>query len=178
MVNYLFLLFIPFLFLSGRQNMPQYDDARNYCLRSETKKSEPVIINFDYYISMIKETGDKVPDPGTYKLEKFTRLKSGEEHFTYYILQEIHFSSSFRTLLIAEDYESEQSCWIANYDTNNNLLDSYEVLYDNAEGYRSTWSIIDIPKRSITVKTHNIYENPEQSEVFLKVNNEGKFEVI
>lgn len=134
-------------------------------------------LTHDNYATLIKESGDTVPakDFSKYRLEDFTRLKDGQDHFQYYILKELSYYPLFKTLIIAEYYDSETAAWIANYSQTGELIASYEVYYDNAEGFYSKISFMDMDKKTIQVKENNIYENPENKTTLLTVNAEGLF---
>lgn len=133
--------------------------------------------NHDYYLTAIESAKDtiSVQDFPGYKLDKFTRLKEGQSQFRYYLLDELSFYPSFRTHLIAEYYESEVAAWLANYSLDGNLLDWYEVYYDNAEGFYSKISFIDVGKKMIKIEENNIYESPENKAFRLIVTEKGKF---
>ena len=142
------------------------------------KEMDTISVDLGYYISALKITKDTIADYNRFKLRNFTYLKSGQTQFKYYILAELRFYNTFKSYLIAADYESEQSCWIANYSSNNNLLSSFEVYYDNAEGAWGTTSIIDETQKTIKIKTYNAYRDPEEKIDSIRVDNKGRFVTI
>jgi len=132
-------------------------------------------IDSDYYYSAVKTAKDPVSDYELYKLNEFSRLKYDQDQFTYFILEKLHLSNSFNSYLIAEHYDSEMACWLVNYSMDGQLIDSYEVFYDNAEGFLTVTSNINLRNNKITVNEHNIYEDPEHSVTHLVISNNGKF---
>ncbi len=132
-------------------------------------------VNEEFYFSAIKSAKDTISDFDTYKTREFTRQKEGQTHFKYYLLKELKFGNNFRSYLIAEDYESEQACWLANFDTNGNIISVCEVYYNNAEGAWTTNSLISESEKMIQINTYDAYSDPEESSAILKINDIGKF---
>lgn len=140
------------------------------------KERNIAVINLDtdYYLSAIRNTKDTISDYNKLKLREFTYLKTGQTQFKYYIITELKFNNGFKSYLIAADFESEQSCWIANYSDTNDLLSSYEVYYDNAEGAWLTTASIDQQNKSILVTTYDMYRDPEEKHISLRIDEKGK----
>lgn len=134
-----------------------------------------LLLNDESYLASLKSVKDTISDYSFYKLDEFTRRKGGETHFKYYIIKELELGESFKSYLIAEDYESEKACWLVNYNADTSLIDFCEVYYDNAEGFLWVDSSIDISNKTIKITEGNIYNNPEIVLVQLKINKDGKF---
>lgn len=132
-------------------------------------------INSDTYYAAIDLAKDTISDFKKYKLQEFTRLKQGQTQFKYYLLDELNINNSFQSLLIAEYYESEQACWLVNYDKNYNPISAYEVFYDNAEGAWNTSTSIDLEKGILNIKQYDAYAVPEEKTRLVKINQEGQF---
>lgn len=144
-------------------------------LTENSSTSYILLLNDDFYLSTIKSIKDTISDYSFYKLDEFTRRKSGNTHFQYYLIKELNFSDKFTTCLIAEDYESEMACWLVNYTSDNSLIDFCEVYYDNAEGFCWTDSSIDVSGKTVEVVDGNIYREPETEAVRFIVDDMGKF---
>ena len=120
----------------------------------EKDVDDPLLIGYGYIQVWDMLNKEKVvADKDLYKLEAFTRLKDGQEQFSYYILEKVNWGDSFNSFLIYEDYDSESAIWLANYDEDYNLIDFMEVYYDNAEGAWTTTSKI-YRKQHIIELTH------------------------
>lgn len=164
---------ISVLFLiSFSEEMKGYEKDINILL-SDT--SVIVLPNDDFYLTKDQLYKDSIADFSHYKLDEFTRRKYGQTHFKYYIMQKLNFRNNLKSYLILEDYDSEMACWIANYTNDYQLIDSYEVFYDNAEGFRWTHSVIDVSKKTILIEDGSIYEDPEIKTIHLIVDDKGKF---
>ncbi|SHF52403.1 hypothetical protein [Dysgonomonas macrotermitis] len=135
-----------------------------------------IIVDEDYYRRTLKSVKKPIVDPKKYHLETFTRLKDGQDQFTYYLLREVSFDSGFKTYLIAEDYDSEWACWLVNYTPDGKFIDALEVLYDNAEGAWQTSTLIDMHKPMIYVTRYDAYATPESRDEVIMITSTGKFE--
>lgn len=171
------------VFFSSCTESAKNDTSKQIAISSEPnvqeKKSDesPLFIDDDYIqASSISSDNKKLADKSLFKLNAFTRLKDGQDQFTYYILKELNFGDSFKSFLIYEDYESESAVWLANYDKDYNLIDAIEVYYDNAEGAWSTTSKIYEKQHLVEVTKNNIYETPETIKQEVKIASSGKIE--
>lgn len=141
----------------------------------EKASDDPLLIGYGYI--QVWDMLDKekvVADKDLYKLESFTRLKDGEDQFSYYILEELNWGDSFKSFLIYEDYESESAIWLANYDKDYNLIDVLEVYYDNAEGAWTTTSKIFQKQHVIELTQYDAYGTPDTTLKRVKVAPDGK----
>lgn len=138
---------------------------------------KPLLIDYGYIQNWaVSNNGKEKADKNLYKLESFTRLKSGQDQFSYYILEELNWNNSFKSFLIYEDYESESAIWLANYDTDYNLIDTLEIFYDNAEGAWTTTSKIYRDQNLIELTQYDAYATPEISVRNARVTSNGKIE--
>lgn len=141
----------------------------------EKDADEPLLVGYGYIqvwdmLNKKKEIADK----DLYKLEAFTRLKDGQDQFSYYILEEVNWGDSFKSFLIYEDYESESAIWLANYDKNYNLIDFLEVYYDNAEGAWTTTAKIYRKQHLIELTQYDAYGTPDTTIKKVMVSPSGK----
>lgn len=142
-----------------------------------TGQDEPLFVGYGYIqvwdmLNKAKVTADKE----IYKLESFTRLKDGEEQFSYYVLEELNWGYSFRSFLIYEEYDSESAIWLANYDRDYNLIDVLEVYYENAEGAWTITSKIDQKQHIIELTQYDAYGAPDTSVKRVSITSNGKIE--
>ena len=56
------------------------------------------------------------------------------EEYKYCLLYEIVTATNGKMLLIAREYDNENTVWLCLYDKNHKILNAKEVYYDNAEG--------------------------------------------
>lgn len=142
-----------------------------------TSEDEPLLVGYDY-IQVWNTVNNKkaIVDKGLYKLNTFTRLKNGEDQFSYYVLEELNWGYPFRSFLICEDYDSESAIWLANYDKDYNLIDALEVYYDNAEGAWTTTSKIYQRQHIIELTQYDVYAIPETSVKKVRIASNGKIE--
>lgn len=145
--------------------------------KEEQDNDNQILVNDDFIQAWEQSSLDKqFADKDLYKLEAFTRLKGGEDQFSYYILKELSWGDSFKSYLIYEEYESENAIWLANYTKNHTLIDAVEVYYDNAEGAWSTTSIINLKEHSLELTKYDAYADPDQTLQRVKITSNGKIE--
>lgn len=143
----------------------------------EKDVDDPLLIGYGYIQVWDMLNKEKVvADKDLYKLEAFTRLKDGQEQFSYYILENVNWGDSFNSFLIYEDYDSESAIWLANYDEDYNLIDFLEVYYDNAEGAWTTTSKIYRKQHIIELTQYDAYAMPETSIKRAMVSSSGKIQ--
>ncbi len=141
----------------------------------EKDTDEPLLIGYGYIeVWDMLNTEKEIADKDLYKLEAFTRLKDGQDQFSYYILEEVNWGDSFKSFLIYEDYESESAIWLANYDKNYNLIDFLEVYYDNAEGAWTTTAKIYRKQHLIELTQYDAYGTPDTTIKKVTVSPSGK----
>lgn len=141
---------------------------------STIERQKVLFVNNDYYYQQMKAT-KPVKNIKEYHLGAFTRLKNGQDQFQYFVLTDINFSERYKTKLIAEYYESEEACWLANYTLKGDFIDAMEVFYDNAEGAWQTTSKIDPNTRQIVLFSYDAYANPENTTDTIVVSANGFF---
>ncbi|NBB19289.1 hypothetical protein GVN20_07975 [Runella sp. CRIBMP] len=56
------------------------------------------------------------------------------EEYKYHLVDEIVRATNGKMLLIAREYDNENTVWLCLYDKNHKILNAKEVYYDNAEG--------------------------------------------
>ncbi len=56
------------------------------------------------------------------------------EEYKYHLLDEIVTATNGKMMLIAREYDNENTVWLCLYDKNHKILNAKEVYYDNAEG--------------------------------------------
>lgn len=132
------------------------------------------IDNSSFQYVSISSDNKKLADKDLFKLNVFTRLKDGQDQFSYYILKELNFGDSFKSFLIYEDYESESAIWLANYDEDYNLIDALEVYYDNAEGAWTTTAKIYRKQHLIELTQYDAYGTPDTTIKKVTVSPSGK----
>lgn len=171
------------VFFSSCKESAKNDTSKQIAISSEPnvqeKKSDesPLLIDDDYIqTSSISNDNKRIADKDLFKLNAFTRLKDGQDQFTYYILKELNFGDSFKSFLIYEDYESESAVWLANYDKDYNLIDAIEIYYDNAEGAWTTTSKIYQNQHLVELSQYDAYANPETSVKKIRIASDGKIE--
>lgn len=170
------IISLSFLFYSCNKKIDDKNNKQDLTIQEKTNEI-PIIIDDSYIQAWDTLNADKAfADKDVYKLGTFTRLKEGQDQFSYYILEELNWGDLFKSYLIYEDYESESAVWLANYDQDYNLIDAIEVYYDNAEGAFSTKAKIDLKQHSIELTQYNLYANPETTQKVVRVISDGKFE--
>lgn len=76
----------------------------------EKDADEPLLVGYGYIqVWDMLNKKKEIADTDLYKLEAFTRLKDGQDQFSYYILEEVNWGDSFKSFLIYEDYDSESA---------------------------------------------------------------------
>ena len=140
-------------------------------------EDEPLLVGYGYIqVWDMLNKKKEIADTDLYKLEAFTRLKDGQDQFSYYILEELNWGHSFKSFLIYEDYDSEFAVWLANYDEDYNLIDYLEVYYDNAEGAWTRTSKIYRKQHLIELTQYDAYGMPETSIKRFKITPSGKIQ--
>lgn len=143
----------------------------------EKDADEPLLVGYGYIqVWDMLNRKKEIADTDLYKLEAFTRLKDGQDQFSYYILEEVNWGDSFKSFLIYEDYDSESAIWLANYDEDYNLIDYLEIYYDNAEGAWTTTSKIYRKQHLIELTQYDAYGMPETSIKRFEITSNGKIQ--
>lgn len=115
-------------------------------------------------------------DKENYKISSFSRLKNGEEQFSYYLLEQFKLDSNYQTCLIYEYYQSERAVWLVNYSLGKNVIDAIEIFYDNDEGAWQTTSTINKKEKIVLLTEYDAYSIPEIKTQKVRVLSNGKFE--
>lgn len=101
---------------------------------------------------------------------------SGENSYTYHVLDTLFSGSTFKIVLIGREYTEENGIWVASYDNQQGLIHFLPVYYDNSEGFLSITS--NVKNNLITIQTFNEYaerESEKQKTEVYRVDEQGKF---
>ncbi|MES2838241.1 MAG: hypothetical protein V4667_12000 [Bacteroidota bacterium] len=93
-----------------------------------------------------------------YSLNKIDVSYSGD-NFIYHFFETVFTDNKIKVILLGREYESENCIWLCVFDKEHNLLDTKEVYYDNAEGFKSVTSTIK--NNTITIITNNDFAENE-----------------
>lgn len=173
------LMGLIFSTISGICNPIEAVDIQSDSKEALLMLSEPSDFEIDTekYYSLIEKAKDTIPTSefDKYRLKNFSRLQEGQRQFKYYLLEDLQLNSSFSSLLIAEYYESEQACWLVNYDKSGNIISSLEIFYDNAEGAWNTTSTIRRSDGFIKIREYDAYAEPNETVRLVLIDRSGKF---
>lgn len=144
-------------------------------VKEQTDEEAILKITEPYYMMALDSVKSPIKDINRYHLKSFTRLRSNQTHFKYYLLSEVSISKDFKSYVIAEDYESENACWLANYTLKRDFIDALEVYYDNAEGSWGTTSRISQHGKQVMSRIYDGYATPNVSIEYWVIDDQGKF---
>ncbi|RDB06021.1 hypothetical protein DVG78_11495 [Runella aurantiaca] len=143
---YLPLIFLLFIAL-GCKTEPEQTNKKNAMAPKITQTSvvektaevQPRMKPFALTFNDLIEKGrlNKLPiltqkEIATYFVEAID--ENLNEEYKYHLLDEIVTATNARMLLIAREYDNENTVWLCLYDKNHKILNAKEVYYDNAEG--------------------------------------------
>lgn len=144
-------------------------------------KSDKKILSIDesYLQKWDENQKDKKElDKSIYKIDSFSRLKEGQTQFAYYLLDKPIENEVYKTCLIYEYYESEMAVWLVNYSSQDKIIDSLQIYYDNAEGAWQTTSTLNKETKVIRMEEYDAYADPEKKTTMYRILPSGKIEKI
>lgn len=146
--TYLYLPLIFLLFITlGCKNEPEQTNTKKDTTMKITQTSvvektaevEPRLKPFALTFKDLVENGrlNKLPtlsqkEIATYFVEAID--ENFTEEYKYHLVDEIVRATNGKMLLIAREYDNENTVWLCLYDKNHKILNAKEVYYDNAEG--------------------------------------------